>query len=50
MGFSIQISVEKNNSFKSLIFDGIEYKPNQDISEKLNYFFVSKGRDTSVNR
>ena len=35
----------KNNSSKSLICNGIEYKANPDISDKLNHFFASIGRD-----
>ena len=36
-----------NNCIKSLICNGIENKENQDISDKLNHFFASIGRDTS---
>ena len=46
-GFLKPNHCRKNNSIKSLISNGIEYRENQDISDKLNNFFASIGRDIS---
>ena len=46
-GFLKPINRRKNNSIKSLICNGIEYKANQDIFGKLNHLFASIRQDIS---